>query len=317
SFTVGAAGLAAAPLTPPVSTVRSLDHVFMVYLENKGYNDVVGSPNAPYLNSLINAYGVETNYFALAHPSDSNYYPILGGSDFGFNYNCATNCFDEPNLADEIEAAHENWRGYEQSMPFPGDSVASGDYDPAELPFFAFSNIYNDPARAAQHLFPLTQMATDLESAATTPNFVWFAANEANNGEGPISFPFGLLQFVLTQFTDHQYNVPAADAFLQQNVSTILNSPVWNDLTQKSAIFVTFDEDNNNLSLGFGNEGNHVVTVVIPSPGAVAAGMRSGHFTVSDYANHYSLQRTIEDSLGLPPLTDNDEFATPMNGFWT
>ncbi|HZQ34054.1 MAG TPA: phosphoesterase, partial [Mycobacterium sp.] len=47
SFTVGAAGLAAAPLTPPVSTVRSLDHVFMVYLENKGYNDVVGSPNAP------------------------------------------------------------------------------------------------------------------------------------------------------------------------------------------------------------------------------------------------------------------------------
>lgn len=306
----------------------------MVYLENKGYNDIVGSPNAPYLNSLINAYGLETNYYALAHPSDPNYYPILGGTDFGTNWNCATNCFDAANLADQIEAAGENWRGYEQSMPFPGDSTASGDYDPAELPFFAFSDIYNDPARAAAHLFPLTQMATDLQSPSTTPNFVWFAANENNNGEGPITFPFGALQFALTQITDHQYNVSAADQFLRDNVNTILNSPVWNDPTQKSAIFVTFDEDNNNLSLGFGNEGNHVVTVVIPSPGAVAYNavtnptpMRSGHFTDSDYANHYSLQRTIEESLGLPAtlesmglppyLTDNDEFATPMNGFWT
>ena len=34
------------------------------------------------------------------------------------------------------------------------------------------------------------------------------------------------------------------------------------------------------------------------------------------YDNHYSLLRTIEDSLGLPPLTDNDRFATSMNGYW-
>ena len=44
--------------------------------------------------------------------------------------------------------------------------------------------------------------------------------------------------------------------------------------------------------------------------------MRSGAFTVGDYANHYSLQRTIEDALGLPSLTKNDEYAQPMNGFW-
>ena len=86
----------------------------------------------------------------------------------------------------------------------------------------------------------------------------------------------------------------------------ILNSPVWQDPTQKSAIFLTFDEDYNNISLGIGNQGNHIVTVVIPSPGAVASGMREGHFIADDYNNHYSLLRTIEDSLGLPPLTNND-----------
>src|SRR5262249_3579745 len=50
SFRVGAVMPDPPPLTPPVSTVGSLDHVFMVYMENKGVGDIVGSPNAPYLN---------------------------------------------------------------------------------------------------------------------------------------------------------------------------------------------------------------------------------------------------------------------------
>ena len=70
------------------------------------------------------------------------------------------------------------------------------------------------------------------------------------------------------------------------------------------------------LSLGFGNGGNRVVTVVIPSPAAVSAGMRSGNFTSTSYANHYSLLRTIEDSLQLAPLTNNDAYAVPLNDFW-
>ncbi len=311
SLTVGAPLSAPPPPTPPVSTVGSLDHVFLIYLENKGVNDIVGSPNAPYLNSLINTYGYESDYYALTHPSDPNYYPILGGSDFGINYNCATNCINAPNLADNIEAAGETWAGYEQGMPAPGSLMSTADYSPDELPFFAFSDIFNNPTRAQAHLFPLTQLATDLQSTATTPNFSWIAANEANNGEGPITFPFGILNFVVSQLTTHQYNVSAADQFLQQVIPTIMNSPSWQ--TQKDAIFITFDEDYNNLSLGIGNEGNHVPMIVIPSPNS---GMVQGNFVVNDYANHYSLLRTIEDSLGLPPLTDNDEFAQPMNGFW-
>jgi hypothetical protein len=316
SLTVGANLPAPPPPTPPASTVGQLDHVFMVYMENKGAGDIVGSPNAPYLNSLIDTYGYGADYHALTHPSDPNYYPILGGSDFGINYNCASNCFDQPNLADTIEAAGKTWAGYEQGMPFPGATTSTANFSPDELPFLAFTDIFDNPARAAAHLFPLTQMATDLNSAATTPNFAWFAANEANNMEGPLSFPFGLLQFALTQVTNHQYNVKAGDAFLQQEIPTIMNSPVWQDPTQKSAIFITFDEDNNNLSLGFGNEGNNVPMIVIPSPGAVAAGMRSGHFVAEDYNNHYSLLRTIDDSLGLPPLTNNDRYAEPMNDYW-
>ena len=313
SFTVGAALPAPLPPAPPLSTVGQLDHVFIVYMENKGFNDVVDSPNAPYLNSLIHTYGFGSNYYGLTHPSDPNYYPILGGSDFGINYNCPSNCFDQPNLADNIEKAGLTWAGYAEG--------GGGYTTPTDrLPFLAFSDIYNDPARVAAHLFDLTQLEQDLASPATTPNFVWFAADDATNMEGPLE-GFGLVRWALSQLTPtwlggHQYNVRAGDEWLEDTLGTIMASPVWQDPTQKSAIFLTFDEDYNNISLGNGNEGNHIVIVVIPSPGAVASGMRPGAFVADDYRNHYSLLRTIEESLGLPPLTNNDKYAQPMNEYW-
>ncbi|WP_308124246.1 alkaline phosphatase family protein [Mycolicibacterium xanthum] len=313
SFTVGADLPAPPPPAPPVSTVGQLDHVFMVYLENKGFTDIVGSPNAPYLNSIINAYGFGSNYYALTHPSLPNYYPILGGSDFGINYNCPANCVDEPNLADSIEAAGLTWAGYAQS----GGGYAVAD----NLPFLGFSDIYNDPARVEAHLFDLTQLAGDLDVPADAPNFVWFAADDATNMEGPTNTLVGIVQWAISQLTPpllggHQYNVAAGDKWLQDTLPMILSSPTWQDPTQRSVIVITFDEDYNNLSLGIGNQGNHITTVVIPSPGAVNAGMRDGHFVADDHNNHYSLLRTIEEALGLPPLTNNDRYAQPMNEYW-
>jgi hypothetical protein len=306
SFTVGAPLPAPPPPTPPASKVGPLDHVFMIYLENHGVKDIVGSRNAPYINGLIDNYGYGSNYFAQTHPSLPNYYPILGGSDFGFNFNCAVDCFDEPNLADNIERAGKGWASYEQSMPSPCFTQSSGPYTPGELPFLAFHDIVSNTARCQAHVLPLERMATDLASPSTTPNYVWWAADENHNMEGPIN-----LQFILSLLTTHQYNIKAGDQFLADTLPTILNSPAF--LTQRSAIFITWDEDYDNLSLGIGNEGNHVPMIVIPSPNS---GMRQGHLVAGNYNNHYSLLRTIEDSLVLPRLTNNDRFAQPMNDYW-
>ena len=322
SFTVSDPGLAPtpAPPEPPVSKVGALDHVFMVYVENKGYNDIVGSPNAPFLNSLINAYGFADNYYALTHGSSPNYYPIVGGTDFGLTYNCDSPCIDaSTTLVSNIDDAGKTWRSYAQGLT-PGSSplVSTDNYQFGETVFPAFTSIANDPAYAAAHIRPLEEMAVDLQSAATAPNYAWFAANEDFAGEGPVGFPWGTLKFALNQLAPkHQYNVPALDQFLSETVPTIMNSAVWNDPNEASVIVVTFDEDNNNLSLGFGNDGNHVVTVVIPNQAAIDAGMRSGPFIAGNHYNHYSLLRMIEDSLGLPTLTNNDKYAAPMNEFWT
>ena len=61
--------------------------------------------------------------------------------------------------------------------------------------------------------------------------------------------------------------------------------------------------------------------IIIPNGGAVTdGGMEPGPFTTDAYENEYSLMATIEDALRtpgtLPPLTDNDMYAPPMNAFW-
>ena len=177
AFTVGAPLPAPPPPTPPGSTVRPLDHVFMIYFENHGVTDIIGSRNAPYINSLINTYGYGSNYFALTHPSDPNYYPILGGSDFGTNFNCPANCFDQPNLADNVEAAFKTWAGYAEDArpmyPHVRGWLRDRRITVSRLPQHLLQHRPMPGTRAAG----LTQMATDLASTATTPNFVWWAAD--------------------------------------------------------------------------------------------------------------------------------------------
>ena len=319
SFTIGADLPAPPDPTPPVSAVGELDHVFMVYMENKGYDSIVGSSNAPFLNSLINAYGFADNYYGLTHGSLPNYYAVIGGSTFDITYNCASPCIDATTtLASNIDDAGKTWRAYAQSLePGANPLVSSGDYSNDETGFPAFTSIANDVDYAKAHILPLEQMAVDLADPATAPNFAWFAANEDFNGEGPVDFPWGMLRFAISQISPgHQYNVPALDQFLSETVPVVLNSETFK--TTKSVLVVTFDEDNDNTSLGFGNEGNHIVTVVIPSPLAVTeGGMRGGAFVATDHYTHYSLLSMINSALGLPNLSNNDLFANPMNEFWT
>ncbi len=317
SLTVGDPSLTPAQLTVPTSNVGQIDHVQLIYMENKGVGNIIGSPNAPYINSLINSQDYVSNYYALGHPSDPNYFRIMGGSDFGIAYNPVSNVINAPSLMQEMDQKGISWAGYAQGMPFPGATMSQGDYATDALPFLEFKYVFdNTPAYLQTHLLPLTQLSTGLADPNTAPRFAWIAADSANNMEGPVNTPGSVARWALSQLTNHQYNVAAGDAFVQQEVQTIEASPTWNS-SQSDVIYITMDEDSNNLSLGFGNEGNHVVMIAIPNQAAVNAGMQPGPYVVNGYANEYSLMATIEDNLGLAPLTANDMYAQPMNGLWT
>src|SRR5579864_6633623 len=80
--------------------VPHLDHVFVIMMENHGYSQILNNPNAPFANEYARSANLATNYFAVAHPSSTNYLEIVGASNFGVhsdnnpdwhNATCTTN----------------------------------------------------------------------------------------------------------------------------------------------------------------------------------------------------------------------------------
>jgi phosphatidylinositol-3-phosphatase len=63
--------------------IPHLDHVFVIMMENHGYDQIVGNPDTPFANSYAKSANSATNYFAVAHPSLTNYLEVVGGSNFG------------------------------------------------------------------------------------------------------------------------------------------------------------------------------------------------------------------------------------------
>src|SRR5579863_656628 len=85
---------------PSPTGMPHLDRVWVVMMENHGYSQILNNPNAPFINLLATTANSATNYFAIAHPSLTNYLEVVGGSNFGVqtdnspdwhNLTCTTN----------------------------------------------------------------------------------------------------------------------------------------------------------------------------------------------------------------------------------
>ena len=98
--------------------IPRLDHVFVIMMENHGYQQVIDNPNEPYLNSLISNKKVNlaTNYFAVGHPSLTNYLEIVGGSNFGIRSDHAP-AWGSTSCSPNIETGIVNADGTNPSGP--------------------------------------------------------------------------------------------------------------------------------------------------------------------------------------------------------
>ena len=182
-----------------------------------------------------------------------------------------------PNIVDPLEQAGKSWKAYLEYMPSPGFIGDAGTlYRQKHNPFLYYDDIRLDSTRCHK-VVPYTQLAEDLVSVCTTPDYVWITPNMCNDM--------------------HDCPVRTGDLWLQHNLSTIFDSPAWT--TQNSVLFITSDE---------GSE-NKVPTLVIGP--AVKAGYQS-----SLKYDHYSLLRTVGLAWGCPALTANDGNAVGMQDFW-
>ncbi|SEO91855.1 Phosphoesterase family protein [Actinacidiphila rubida] len=289
SLTLDTPVTAPAPLTPPPSQVPGYDHVFVVMMENTDYTEVMNDPaDTPYMHGLMAQGATLTDAHGVYHPSDENYLAIAGGDTYtkGGTYWPNINS-PQRNLGDTAEAAGRTWKAYEQGMGTPCNTTTAYDsyYEPDDAPFINYTDVSGNQARCAAHLFDTTQLTTDLRSAATTPNLSWIAADDYDDGEASGN---GSATSLKTQ-----------DGWLKQTLAPVLASPAFTQ--QRSLLVLTWDESASEAY-------NHLATVVVGSQGTVPAGTSSPlHY------DHYGIGRTVETALGLPTLTANDRYATPLN----
>jgi phosphatidylinositol-3-phosphatase len=221
-------------------------------------------------------------------------------------------------LPDQLEAAHLTWKGYMEDMGKdprresatcghpPIDrrdetliATAADKYAAKHDPFVYFHTIIDDQARCDTHVVNLSVLPKDLQSAATTPNYVFITPNLCNDGHDPLCIDGGPGGF------------EAVDGFLREWVPRILASPAFK---QDGLLVITFDE-----SEGSGPEGSTACCgekplasarrpagVLGPGGGRIGAVVLSPYIkagTVSTVPyNHYSLLRTVEDIFGLGHL---------------
>jgi len=263
-----------------VPAIPAFDHIFVLVMENHGFSQIIGSPGAPYINSLAAGYGLAASYTGVAHPSLPNYLALTGGDTFGVSSDC-TDCFqDAPNIAaDRLVPAGRTWRAYLESMPSPAFVGDAYPYMQKHNPFVYYDDIRTDPAQFA-NVVPYTRLAQDLATAQTTPDFVWITPNMTDDM--------------------HDGTVARGDHWLSVNVPAILSSAAFT--TQRSLLLLVWDENDD-------SPGNEVPALVI------ADGVPKGFRSQVAY-NHYSLLRTIEVAWGLSPLTANDAAATVMSDFF-
>jgi hypothetical protein len=277
------------PPPPPRSTVPRFAHVFLIVMENTNYEQVIGDTrDAPFINGLAGRGTLLARYTAVYHPSDQNYLAIAAGDTAarGPVYFPDIHIASR-HLGDTIESADKTWKAYEQGMGAPCNTTAEYDkyYEPDDAPFVNFNDVIGNLQRCQTHLFDTNQLASDLQSVATTPDFAWLAADDYDDGE--------------KSGNGSPTSLRVQDAWLKRTLTPIFASPAWR--TGLSLVILTWDESVSERT-------NHVAAILIGSQGSVRAG-----FVSHTRYDHYSTGRTIEEALGLPSLTANDAYARPIN----
>jgi hypothetical protein len=256
--------------------------VAVIVMENKEYDQVIGSPGAPYLNALASRSVLLTESFAVTHPSLPNYLALIGGSTFGIDSDCTSCSVDGRSLVDQLDEQGIGWRAYMEGMPGPCFLGArAGAYAKKHDPFVYLQSVAGDPGRCA-NVVPFDRLPGDL-SAGLAP-FVWITPDLCHDM--------------------HNCSVEVGDRWLSEWVPRVLAA-----LGPNGILVLTFDEGDSGAGCCGVARGGHIATV-IAGPGA-GSGVRVG-----TPVDHYSILRLIEDHFGLPRLGQAGAPATPSIAGW-
>jgi hypothetical protein len=279
---VGALVAAVASKSPneQADPVPHLGRVAVMVLENRSYEQVIGNPSAPYINSLARKGALETRYYAITHPSLPNYIALTTGGHVGVNSDCATCRAEGRSLVNQLDSAKISWRAYFESvppraaMPYVNGEAYNRHYNPF---------VYTEDIPGRDLAFDTRNFATLSHDLATNSlhRFSWIAPNIWHDG--------------------HTAKLAAADRFASRLVPRVVKA-----LGPHGVLFLTWDEgQRTDLRGAHGKGGGHIPLIAVGP--AAKPGAR-----VNVPANHYALLKTIEAGLGLSQLGHARGAATPL-----
>jgi hypothetical protein len=323
----------AAPV--PVEGVPHLDHVFIIVLENENLAATWNTPGT-YLNGLLSTGVFASQYYAASHVSADNYMAMTSGQMPTplFNADCPdwSKCVaweqSRPDggvsVADQIDAKTKTWKAYMDSMGPPCKHPASVTADPYQSgyatrhdPFVYYPPIVNNPGYCAKHVVDYSALASDLTQESTTPNYAFITPDTCHDGhDSPCTGSD------VGQPGWQSGGLTSANDWMRAEVPKILDSPAFTTPGVSSVLFVTTDEaadtDVTGCTTGPLTSANTPGTCASGVPGVgidggglvglLAIGSPAAHVgtpgtTTSTPYDHASLLRTIEDGLGLAPLS--------------
>jgi hypothetical protein len=251
------------------ASARPTPRLALIVVENREFDEVIDSVEAPFLNRLARRGALATNYHAVTHPSLPNYLAILGGSTFGIRGNCTDCAIAGDNLAAQLTRAGISWRAYMEGLPkacYQGPDHQ--DYVKRHNPFMYFATISSVPRRC-RHIVPATRLDRDLRKG-DLPTFSWLSPGLCHNA--------------------HDCSLRTADRWLSKLVPRVTRR-----LGHDGVLVVTFDEGISDARCCQGSSGGRIATILV-GPGARRGARLARPF------DHYALLATIEDWFGLPRI---------------
>jgi hypothetical protein len=287
---------ASAASTPP----KVYQHVIWIWMENHSYSKVIGpagstaAANAPYTNGVIaKQCGLATNYHNITHPSLPNYLAAVSGTTGNVGSDCWPGKCPQsgPTIFRQVMNVGRQWRAYQENMPANCRTVDSYPY-------------------AARHNPPVYFPA--LHTACMRWDVTFGVGTAGNLREQLSTGEIARFSFITPNLCHdtHDCSVATGDAWLKTWIPRITASPAYRG--GSTALFITWDEGEGGTSKACATNttdvGCHVATLVLSR--WTRPGTRS-----STLFNHYSLLRTAESLLGLPPLRNAQTARSMRSAF--
>lgn len=210
----------------PAPVLPRPDHVVIVIEENHAYDEIIGNPDAPYINALGARGALFNRSYAVTHPSEPNYLALFSGSTQGLRSDSCPHTYTGPNLASELVRHKRSFAIYSESMPVVGYAgCRSGNYYRKHNPAVNWQGVN---VRAAMNL-PYTRFPVDFDALPTVSFVIPNAIHDMHDG-----------------------TVRQGDRWLRKHLDAYVR---W-ARTHNSLLILTWDEDDR-------QSGNHIPTLFV------------------------------------------------------